>query len=829
MISHPDYAEYTNEVIVDTNGLINLDSIYLLNKAKLLEAIIIKSSSLAIRIKGDTTEYNVDSFYVPPNATVEDLLKKLPGIKVDKNGRITAQGERVTQILVDGEEFFSDDPTLVTQNLTANMIAKVQVYDKKNDFGNTSKTINLKLKEDKKNGYFGRANYGQSTDGYYHNKIIYNAFKGKRKFAAYGVVSNTGQSGLNAEEEETFEDPSLVNTNDNLGMLNSWSGYYEEKGIPNLKSLGLHYNNKWGDDKQKINGNYKLQNLKLNILDTSVTQINLPDTSYYNKEKLIAGNKVMRNKITGNYELQIDSSSNIKLSIYGEAAEKESDYNFNILSTATDNSKINAENRRYSVIGGINIFNSSLVWAKILNKPRRRIAATITENYKEDNSKGYLFSEDLFYKNGTVNQTEITDQYKTNNYHKFNIDTKLTYTEPVSENAYLVFVLGLTSVNSASNANSFNKTSSGNYAVLDSLYSNNFKFKTNWVKGELGYTIIKSKYFLISGLAMGKTYFKQIDNYNLQTLNSSFINWLPRVHFSYKLAARKRVTLKYDGTSINPSIQQIQSIKNNNNPLDIILGNTQLKPAFSNTARLVYWSAKTKTERDFTFRFIYNFINNDISSSTIIDSLGRKLYQYINVNGNRNFTENIDYEYKIAEPDIYLSAKINLKQSKYNNIVNNKQNIINNSSKEFLLSFAKAVDKKYDASVEFGLNLTSSKSTLRKNGKVNYLDYNITPSINLYFPWKLQLHSDCNFIFRKANVTFINAENNTVWNAWIEKNIFKNNDLQIRASVNDILNDNIGFSVDANTNYIRQNGYNLVKRYAMISIIWNFNKGKAAN
>jgi hypothetical protein len=831
LVSHPNYVEYTDELVIDANGLINLDSIYLTNKAKLLEAIIVKGSAAAIRMKGDTTEYNADSFYVPPNATVEDLLKKLPGIRVDKNGKITAQGERVTQILVDGEEFFSDDPTLVTQNLTANMIARVQVYDKKNDLGSTSKTINLKLKEDKKNGYFGKVNYGHGNNGYYNNKIIYNSFKGKRKFAAYGIISNTGQSGgLNADEEETFEDASLANPNDNLGVLDNWNGNYEQKGLPTLNALGFHYNNKFSDDKQSINGNYKLQNLKLNITDTSITQINLPDTSYYIKEKLITVNKVLRNKITAKYEIQIDSSSSIKLSLFGETQDKESNYNFNTLSTASNNFKLNSENRRQTVNGNIDIFNSSLVLTKIWNKPKQhRATITITENYKEDNAKGYLFAEDLFYKYGIINQTQITDQYKTNNYAKLNIDTKFSYTQPVTKYTYLFFIFGLTSVNSTSNSNSFNKNLGGSYEILDSLYSSNFKFKTNLLKGELAYRIQKSKYYFITYLGVGKTYFKQIDKSNLQTLQNSFINFFPRIVSYYQIARREKIFFNYDGITNNPSIQQIQNIKLNNDPLNIISGNSNLRPSFSNTAKLSYWGAKTKTERELWIRLIYTFIDNDISSSSRVDSFGRKLYQYINVNGNRTLNENIEYAYKISKVDIYLTVKANFRQSHFTNIVNNKQNIINNNSKEFVLSFAKYVDKKYDASVEFGLNHTSSKSTLRGNEKVKYLDYTITPGINLYFPGKFKFHSDCSFIFRKTNANFITAVNNTVWNSWVEKNIFKNNDLQIRVSVNDILNNNIGYAIEANTNYIRQNGYNLIKRYGMLSIIWNFNKGKAAN
>src|SRR5450432_2173948 len=195
LVTYPRYADYVEQLTLTDSSSITFGKIALILKAKLLEEVVIRQKISAIKIKGDTTEFTADSFHVQANATVEELLKKLPGIQVDKNGKITAQGETVQKILVDGEEFFGDDPTLVTQNLRADMIDKVQVFDKKSDQaaftgiddGEKTKTINLKLKDNKKNGYFGKANVGGGTNGYHDNQVMFNDFKGKRKFAFYGI------------------------------------------------------------------------------------------------------------------------------------------------------------------------------------------------------------------------------------------------------------------------------------------------------------------------------------------------------------------------------------------------------------------------------------------------------------------------------------------------------------------------------------------------------------------------------------------------------------------------------------------------------------------
>src|SRR5579871_394651 len=205
LITYPKYADYIDTIAIADSSEIKLGNISLTQKAQLLKEVVIRQQIASIKIKGDTTEYKADSFRVQPNATVEDLLKKLPGIQVDKNGSITAQGEKVQKVLVDGEEFFGDDPTLVTQNLRADMVDKVQVYDKKSDQaaftgiddGQRDKTINLKLKDSKKNGYFGKLSAGAGTDGYYDYQAMLNYFKNKKKFAAYGIFSNIGKAGLN--------------------------------------------------------------------------------------------------------------------------------------------------------------------------------------------------------------------------------------------------------------------------------------------------------------------------------------------------------------------------------------------------------------------------------------------------------------------------------------------------------------------------------------------------------------------------------------------------------------------------------------------------------
>ena len=171
---------------------------------------------------GDTIQYNAGSFKTQPNASVEDLLKKLPGVKVDKDGTVKAQGEKVQKVLVDGKEFFGNDPKMATKNLPADAIDKVQVYDKLSDQaqmtgfddGNSEKTINLKLKKDKKKGAFGKVNAGAGTDDRYQGKFNVNSFKGARQMSVIGMANNTNAEGF------SFMD--ILNFTGALNQLKKW-------------------------------------------------------------------------------------------------------------------------------------------------------------------------------------------------------------------------------------------------------------------------------------------------------------------------------------------------------------------------------------------------------------------------------------------------------------------------------------------------------------------------------------------------------------------------------------------------------------------------------
>ena len=408
IISSPSYADFADDIEVKNNNL-TLDKIVLTTKAKLLEEVVVKQKITAIRMKGDTTEYKADSFRVDANANVQDLLKRLPGITVNGKGEITAQGQTVKKVLVDGEEFFSDDPAVVTQSLRADAIDKVQVFDKKSDQsaftgiddGEKNKTINLQMKEEKKKGYFGKIEAGSDFNKYHNGKALVNSFKTKRKFAAYITGDNTKYESLDWNEKRNYGEDlnSSMEMSDDGGM-SMWSSgddFSWGQGFPQSLTGGLHYAKKWNQDKHNIINTYQYNNLGVTGEVLTYTQTLLEDSTYNtSNNKQNFDSKKNRNKLRTTYEWTIDSTSSLKAILSGSRIESNSNSNYIGSSSSSKNELINESNR--SVINNekTNTLASNIFWRKRFKKKGRTISINTDLSIGNNDNYGFLNARNTF-------------------------------------------------------------------------------------------------------------------------------------------------------------------------------------------------------------------------------------------------------------------------------------------------------------------------------------------------------------------------------------------------------------------------------------------------
>lgn len=844
MITYPAFADYVEPLTLSDTSAVQLDKIMLTLKSRLLQEVVIQQKVAAIKMKGDTTEFNADSYKTAPNASVEELLKKLPGIQVNGKGQITAQGETVKKVLVDGEEFFGDDPTLVTKNLRADMVDKVQLYDKKSDQaaftgiddGERSKTINIQLKEDKKRGYFGKVAAGAGDNGFHDSQGMLNVFRGKKKLAAFGIVSNTGKVGLDWGDREkfgsgngdlSFNDDGDVEFSFTGDELDSWDGRYRGDGYPLVQTGGLHYSDKWDRDRQNVNGNYKIMKLYIDGNSENMSQNILQDTIYYNHSKENFHNNILRNRLNGSYERQFDSTSSIKLQVDGGLDHKIS----NMLSSSgmeLNDMVVNRGERKTSNVSDIGSMNANLLWRKKLKKKGRTLSLNLAENYSRTNGEGMLDAYTEYYKQGKLDSVQNIDQLKTTNNESISIISNLTYTEPLSAASSLLFNYGINIDNNHSNRNSYNKRTDGKYSDLDSLYSNDYAFNILTHKGGIRYGYTKNKIRINIGGNVGLTSFSQKDMFRNNEVKRDFVNWYPRAMFRYSFSQQRRLTIEYNGYTRQPGIEELQPIRVNDDPLNLRIGNPSLKPSFNNNFNINFSDYKVMTGRSIWASLSYGATSNDISNRTVVDTSGVSTTQAVNVEGNRNGRFNVYMGWKINPWDLRVGGNANGGLNRNVNYVNGLLNVTNSSNAGLGINVNKYKDKKYEYSFEAEANFNNSVSSVNKALRTQYWTYSISPSLSFFLPLKFVLHADMNYNIRQKTPVFTTNNNVAILNGYVAKKFGKKELVQLNFSMNDILNQNIGFSRSVQTNTISQRTYSTIGRYGLLSFIWNFNKLGAA-
>ncbi len=843
MISYPNYIDYIEKFTLNGTRLErDFGSINVAPKARFLQEIIIKSKVQAIKLKGDTTEYNAKAFVIQPNDKVEDLLKQLPGIQVDQNGKITAQGQTVTKVLLDGEEFFGDDPTLVTKNIRADMVDKVQLYDKKSDQaaftgvddGKKTKTINIILKEDKKNGVFGKLNGGLGTNSYYEGQAIYNRFKGNTKFATYGTLANDGKTGLvNADNNKIgagsveIGDASLIRTASGADALNSYSGNYDGKGTPLTRSGGAHYDNKWAGNGQSINLNYQIGSIEVTGINTNTIQQSLPTSLINTNVNETYNNYAFRQKLDATYQIKIDTTSTFKISAVGAR----NNYRTNDRYLTTGNGKndilLNAQNRSITSSGNKNEFAADALYTKKFKKQRRTFSWEISENYNQSQADGYLNSGIDFYNSlGTKDSTETVNQYKTSDVTNSALNSNITYSEPLSKAFSLGINYGLGINNSTANKKSFNQAASGSFDILDNIYSSNYQFTQ--LTNQLGAIVNFSKGKTLFNFGTKTSYadFEQIDKYTGSNYKRNFINWAPQAFYSYQYSQFKSFSFFYTGRTTQPSIDQIQPVRTNTDPLNVTLGNSKLDPSYSNNFDLTYRLNNILTGQNMYLSVRYLFTTNSISSNVSTDAIsGKTAIQYINLSGNSPYTYSVfaDMSKTFSRSETVLSLNPSITGNVFYNYINAQLNRSGSTLYSISVGIAKSKKNKYNLSAFVQPNYSINTFSLQPQINNDAFGINSRVSGRIFLPLKLQISSVINNSYTEKTQAF-DAQSKTIWNAAFSKTFLKDDNLKFSISGNDLLDQNSFFNRSVSGNTITQSASSTIRRYFMFSITWDFTK-----
>ena len=771
-------------------------------------------------MKGDTLEYSTEGIRLKPNAAVEELLGRLPGLQIDPSGNITFNGEKIQKLLVDGEDLFSTDPTIVTKNFNADMIARVQVLDRKSDQaaftgiddGNRTKALNLILKESSKKGYFGKVEAGADPQGTYNANGMLGSFKGREQFTALGLASNTGALGFNGNTGDPQSRLNVLNwTGDALGASAG-------AGIPRVAAMGLHYANSWDGKQDHVFGNYQFGHLYTQPVTVSRTVQTLPDSIYTQDEQSQSLNSQDQHLYYGTYDYVPDSLSALKLNFNGLNLQGQNQFNSTGSSSFNDTLVNSSVRTIRSQVDNQNL-GGSLLWRSRARKKTGRSFSVIVGLNKTDNTtSGYLYAVNRFFQpGGRLLSADTIDQRKQIRTNGVNLNAGLNFTQPLWKNVLLGVGYGVSRNDNDFLQYTWNKGDGKYEDFIDSL-STHYR----------GVTLTQNALMNLQGKSAHFTYtigsnivwydYRQRDLLTDSNLRYRYVNFAPIAVMRYIVDPFTSFNFNYTASALQPSIAQLQPVKNNNDPLHIVLGNPDLRPSLVQNFGI--WFRRLKP---FVLNLNLNFgvTNNSISTKTYTDSLGRQISQAVNVGGTQNAVMNFSIIKKLVPLGVDAGFHAVAMYSRSVNYIDADLSRNDNYTSGGGFSLAKNVPDRYSVSINTNFSYFYNRSSVNVAAPTHYWAQNHYGQLSI-FPFRgFEINTNANYTWQQKTGSFGNATSVLLWNGFVSQN-FLQNQLTMRVSINNILDRNAGISRSNVGNTNSETTTNIMGRYWMLSGIWHF-------
>lgn len=837
LISYPKMADFLQDIDISDTSIIDLGNISMITEAKLMQEVVV-TAGRAMRMRGDTLEYTADSFAVKPGANVQAMLKRLPGIEVSRNGTIKAQGQEVKKLLVDGDEFFTADPKFAAQYLRANAVDKVQVFDKKSDEavltgfddGKKTKTINLKLKNSSRNGYFGKASTGANGDGNYEHELMIAGFKGPLKAGVFGIASKSMSRDFSADVLSRATGENVEYIDDGAGSMvvnksqSESIGQYNGSGLPSILNGGAHFSNKWKGNKNELTGNYRLRTHTGEGWSNSTRFTKVNDTlSFLDKNDQSDKSEGFGQNLSGKLGLQLDTFTRVMVNVMGSKGRKDverstysSSANFrNIMvnnSAAEENEHIDDQSLKSS----IGIYRD-------MPKLNGKLNITFEQEYSDTRTDNLRKTTNNFF-NGITGEKEreqLLDRLQASLENYEGYGGRISFTNRIKQRWTSQVEYGIKTRISESRFNTFNGGNGKYEQRVDSL-SNNFNFTSLTQIAGAGLNYMTKKIMVSAGSKVFLTGLKQENIDIAEKRNRTFTNLAPYLRGSYNFSQMSTVQLSYSGATIQPSMEQLQPLRKSNNDLVIQEGNPDLVPGFSHNLSLSFNKFNFKKEIMMMASINGSLQSNAITNATNFEGQNRRVSRYVNVDGLPGFNAMVNLSKGWRSRGINIGGGFNFSRSGGYNVQNNEQFRIFNTMYGINTNFRYDLKEVFNAALTSNFGFSEGRSELP--GAVNSKNFTHTHSLSAAasLPWKLEIETDLTGSFNPGNSSFASNVNVITWNASIQKKFLPNEGLVAKASVNDILNRNNGYNrtIDG-ANWSESTGF-VLRRYFMFSLSWNF-------
>ncbi|SHE61149.1 CarboxypepD_reg-like domain-containing protein [Bacteroides faecichinchillae] len=802
--------------------------------AVMLKEAVVTAEVPPVIVKGDTTEYSAAAYPVPEGAMLEELVKKIPGAEVSDDGKITINGKEIKKIMVDGKEFFSDDPKVSMKNLPANIVDKVKSYDKKSDMaritgiddGNEESVLDLTVKKGMKNGIISNLIAGYGNKDRYEGGGMVSRFKDDSNISVIASANNTNNQGFSE-----FGD-----AGQGLGGGNAGSG------ITTSQLLGVTYAKE--TTKMQVGGNVQYGHSNNDARRTSSSETFLGEASSFGQSKNLSNRDRHDLRIDFRMEWRPDTLTTIIFRPNGSYSQTETSSSS---WSRTDNNSHNPVNERESTSSsdGYNwSFNGSLMAFRRLNNKGRNLSLGARFGYSDSESDGYSDSQTQFFELDSISDIA---RYTDRNSDSRNWSVSASYTEPVFKNHFLQLRYEFAHRKQLSQSlvyDSINKYPYPEY--LERGYDNDLStrvenfYDTHTASLSIRGVYAKMFYDVGVGLTPQSSLSKTTigPNYKKNLPEQNVLNWSPSMMFRYMFTKQHVLMFRYNGRSSTPNIEDLQDVIDITDPMNLRYGNPNLKPSFNSNFNLNYRRFIPEAMRSYTLDVSYsNTLNSVANKMTYDPQTGARIYKKENVNGNWrtqgffNFNTPLkNQKFTILSTSVvgYSDA---VSYTSVGDVKKSEQELSTTHSldlRERLVGRYRS--EMFDVSLNGSVNYNLVRNSKQENSNRETFDYYVGGSTNVNLPWQVAISTDVNCRFKNGYTGGLN-NNEVMWNAQISKSFLKNNAATLRFKIYDILKQQSSLTRSISETMMSDTEYNTLGSYFMVHFVYRFNTlgGKMAN
>lgn len=796
------------------------------------EAVVIGKAP-EVTVRNDTVEYNADSYKVTEGSVLEDLLKKMPGVEVDSEGKITVNGKEVKKVMVDGKEFFSDDPKVASKNLPAKMIDKLQVLDKKSDMaqmtgfddGEEETVINLTVKPGMKQGWFGNAYGGYGSKDRYEGNAMVNRFVNNDQITFMGGANNTNNMG--------FSDLASTMFSGMGGGGGRRGGFGAGSGITSSGNAGLNFSKEFKPDKLTLGGNTRYSHSDNDARSKSDRQNILPgDSSSYDNSEAMSRTKSDNFGVDFRLEWKPDTMTQL---IFRPSFSLSHSMNDNFSDATTlDNERDTVNTNKssnYSESNGYNL-NASIDFSRKLNNKGRVFSATLSGGNSDSYSDGMNRSDIVYFNQTDALKNSIIDQRSRYDNKGFNYRAYVSWVEPIGHNNFIQATYSISQRKQEALKNVYNQDADGIYNILDSAYSQSYRNNFISQRASLSFKSQRAKFNYTIGLNLDPSYSSSenfVGDTTLSKITRKVVNLSPMAQFNYMFDKRTNLRIMYNGRTSQPSMTQLQPVADISDPTNITIGNPDLNPRYTNNVFIRFQQFTPEKQRAFMIMANGSYIINDIVSYTSYNQeTGVKTTTYKNVNGNYSGNVRMMLNTPLKNKKFSINSMTMASFANSNGYINEEKN----TNRNLILSERGGIDFRssyLDLGVNGNIRYNATSNSLQKENNQNTFNYGAGGYTTIYLPLNFKIESDVNW---STNSGYGDGfkQNEVLWNASASKSFLKNNQGTLRFKIYDILQQRSNISRSVTASYIQDSEYNTLGSYFMVHFIYRFSifKGGAS-